>query len=252
MQSIRALLIDDEIDCLDVLEWTIRQQCPQVEIIGKCTSSSQGLDQIKAHKPDLVFLDIQMPHMNGFELLTRLMPVQFDVIFTTAYDHFAIKAFKFGAVDYLLKPIDPEDLKHAVQKSWQRSNAIESGNVNELLNNLKQLNQPSRTKIAVPSMDGLIFLHINDIISCEANSNYTIMHLHGQENITATKTLKSFCELLEPYHFCRVHQSHLINTEHLVRYVKGEGGYVVMSDGSSISVSRANKEKFLQLVSKRG
>lgn len=251
MHLIRAILIDDEINCLDVLEWTIKQQCPQVEIIDKCTSSSLGFKSITENNPDLVFLDIQMPHMNGFELLTRLMPVNFDVIFTTAYDHFAIKAFKFSAIDYLLKPIDPDELGLAVLKSIQRKSLSENPNIDDLLNNLKSLYQPSKTKIAIPSMDGLIFLHINDIISCEASSNYTIMHLHGQEKITATKTLKSFCELLEPYQFFRVHQSHLINIEHLVRYVKGEGGYVVLSDGSMVNVSRANREKFLQLVNKR-
>ena len=251
MQSISAILIDDEINCLEVLEWTIKQHCPQVKIIDKCSSATLGLKSITENKPDLVFLDIQMPYMNGFELLTRLMPVKFDVIFTTAFDHFAIKAFKFSAINYLLKPIDPEELGLAVLKSTQRKTLAENPSIDDLLNNLKSLYQPSKTKIAIPSMDGLIFLHINDIISCEASSNYTVMHLHGQEKITATKTLKSFCELLEPYQFFRVHQSHLINIEHLVRYVKGEGGYVVLSDGSMVNVSRANREKFLQLVNKR-
>lgn len=169
----------------------------------------------------------------------------------SAFDHFAIKAFKFSAIDYLLKPIDPEELSLAVLKSTRRKSPAENPTFDDLLNNLKSLYQPSKTKIAIPSMDGLIFLHINDIISYEASSNYTIMHLHRQEKITATKTLKSFCELLEPYQFFRVHQSHLINIEHLVRYVKGEGGYVVLSDGSMINVSRSNRERFLQLVNKR-
>jgi len=253
MYSPGVILIDDEVNCLDVLEWTIRQQCPQVEILDKCTSAAQGIKSIREKKPDLVFLDIQMPHMNGFELLTELMPVQFDVIFTTAFDQFAIKAFKFSAIDYLLKPIDPDDLKQAILKSTHRTGELpQKGNVDELLNNLKFLYQPTRSKIAIPAMDGLIFVLIQDIISCEAQSNYTIMHIHGQENITATKTLKTFSELLEPYHFLRVHQSHLINMEHLVRYVKGEGGYVVMSDGSIVNVSRTNREKFLQLISKPG
>ena len=251
-RPIGTVLIDDEENCLDVLEWSIQQYGSKLEILGKCSSADQGIKMIQEKKPQLVFLDIQMPHMNGFDLLKKLMPIHFDVIFTTAYDQFAIKAFKFSAIDYLLKPIDPEDLRGALQKLELRRNRMpENQQAEELLKNLKYFYQPVRSKISIPSMDGLIFVHIQDIVSCEAHSNYTVIHMQSGDSLTATKTLKFFCELLEPYHFFRIHQSHLINMDHLVKYIKGEGGYVIMVDGSTINVSRTHKEKFLHLISLR-
>jgi two-component system LytT family response regulator len=181
--------------------------------------------------------------MNGFQLLGLLPAINFDLIFTTSYDQYAIKAIRHSAMDYLLKPIDREELQAAVQKSLDHRNPPLPQQLEILL---QRLQQPVSTKIAVPTMDGLHMLAVSSVISCTSDSNYTIFHLKGGQKITASRTLKDIAEMLEGQNFIRVHQSSLVNFDEINKYVKGEGGYLVMSDGSTVDVARSRKDMLLK------
>ena len=245
-KMINAIIIDDEKYCVEVLEELLTAHCSMINICATCQSGEEGIACINQHQPDLIFLDIEMPRMNGFDMLKRLLPFHFDVIFTTAYDNYAIRAFKYSALDYLLKPIDVEDLKAAVDKylhpKTQRNYAAQ---LDLLIENIKHLNPSLIHRIAIPTVQGLMMLPINDIIYCEANSSYTIIHLIKKEKVVSAKTLKEYEELLEVHNFFRVHNSHLINLNFVQKYVKGDGGYVVMTDQSTIGVSRSRRESFV-------
>jgi two-component system LytT family response regulator len=242
----RAIIIDDEKFCIEVLEELISTHCPEIKVCATCQSGEEGIAAINLNQPDLIFLDIEMPRMNGFDMLKKLLPFHFDVIFTTAYDNYAIRAFKYSALDYLLKPIDAEDLKSAVEKYLHpRAQRNYSAQIDLLIENIKHFNPSLIHRIAIPTVEGLIMLPISDIIYCEANSSYTIIHLVKKEKIVSAKTLKEYEELLEAHNFFRVHNSHLINLSFVQKYVKGDGGYVIMSDQSTIGVSRSRRESFV-------
>jgi len=244
---IRALLIDDEKHCLEVLTWQLERFCPDVQIIGVCDNAEKALTILSTEEVDLAFLDIEMPHMNGFELLQRLKKIRFEVIFTTAYDMFAVKAFKFSALDYLLKPIDKDELTQAVEKVKEKSNrTILPEQLNILFENFYNHKQPPQ-KIALPTMNGLEFVIADDIIHCQSEGNYTHIFLKDDGKFLICRTLKETEELLSGHNFFRVHHSHSINLNHIKKYVKGDGGYVVMSNNSSINVSRSRKEELLRL-----
>jgi len=202
------------------------------------------LQAIPEHHPQIVFLDIEMPGMNGFEMLEKLPAIDFEIIFTTSYDQYAIKAIRFSALDYLLKPIDREELQKAVQKVIERSHHPFPQQLEILL---QKIHQPisSAQKIALPSMEGLQMIDVNSIISCASDSNYTIFFIRNKKKIVVSRTLKEIEEMLEEYPFLRVHNSYLINLNEIDKYIKGEGGYLVMSDGSNIDVSRSKKETLL-------
>ena len=243
---IRAIIIDDEKFCIEVLEELIATHCPAIEICATCQSGDEGIASINQHQPDLIFLDIEMPRMNGFDMLKKLLPFHFDVIFTTAYDNYAIRAFKYSALDYLLKPIDADDLKAAVEKyQHPKTQRNYSAQIDLLVENIKHFDPSHIHRIAIPTVEGLIMLPIRDIIYCEANSSYTIIHLVKKEKIVSAKTLKEYEELLEAHNFYRVHNSHLINLSFVEKYIKGDGGYVIMSDQSTIGVSRSRRESFV-------
>ena len=243
---IKAIIIDDEKYCVEVLEELISEHCKLLSVVSSCSSGDEGIISIQQHQPDLIFLDIEMPRMSGFDMLEKLQPFHFDVIFTTAYDQYAIRAFKYTALDYLLKPIDTEDLKNAVDKYLHpRTHHNYAAQLELLKESMKQLHQPHLQRIAIPTIEGLILLPVSDILFCEANSSYTILHLHKSEKIVSAKTLKEYEEVLEPHGFFRVHHSHLVNLNHIQKYVRGDGGYVIMSDHSTITVSRNKKESFL-------
>lgn len=204
-----------------------------------------ALTVIKNQQPDLVFLDVEMPKMNGFQMLEQLPSINFDLIFTTSYNQYALKAFRFSAIDYLMKPVDREELQKAIQKLGHRSQRP----INQQLEILFQKMQRSVTpvaKIALPTLEGLQMVNIDSIISCDSDSNYTILRLKHKQKLTVSRTLKDVEELLEDHAFVRVHHSHLVNLNEVVKYVKGEGGYLVMSDGSNIDVSRSKKENLLK------
>jgi two-component system, LytTR family, response regulator len=248
-RKMKAILIDDEVNALEMLEWTIKKNCPNVEIIAMCDSPLVGLEKIKELKPDLIFLDIEMPKLNGFDLLERLGKHESDVIFTTAYNQFAIKAFKVCALDYLLKPIDPEDLKIAVQKASTKKSKIGQEQLDLLLSYVKP-EKPKSKRIALTASDHLIFVDTEKVVYCESDSNYTIFFLSDDRKIIVSKTLKDVEEILDGSDFFRIHASYLINMKHVTKFTRGDGGYVVMSNNQHITVSRKKKDEFFEMFSK--
>lgn len=242
---IRAMIIDDEKHSCEALQILLQENCPQVIIAGLFTSSTEALERIKRDKPDLVFLDIEMPHINGFELLGQLTSIDFDIIFTTSYNQYAIKAFKFSAIDYLLKPIDREELMTAVDKVVKKQNPHIQQQLEMLLYKIKHPTVQVE-KIALPTMQGLELVLINSIICCAANSNYTEFTLGDKKKMLVSRTLKEVEELLGDHAFVRVHNSYIVNINAIIRYIRGEGGYLIMSDGSKIDVSRSRKELLIQ------
>lgn len=245
---ITSLIIDDESDGRDALKLVLGKYCPEIEILGVCETPQDGIKAIQDLKPDLVFLDIQMPGMSGFDVLQQVSPVNFEVIFVSAHDQYAIKAIKFSALDYLLKPVDVDDLNHALQKVKERlRNKSNAHQYQSVLNNIKYRSEKIK-KLAVPSLEGIDFFDIDDIIYCKAEGSYTTLYLVNKQNKITSRNLKDFENFLVDSGFCRVHHSYLINMKHVQRYVKGEGGYVVLSENHHVDISRRKKEEFLALL----
>jgi len=242
---ITATIVDDEPYSCESLATLLERYCPDVKLLDVCHSGAAALKSIEEQKPQLLFLDIEMPHINGFELVEKLSDIDFELIFTTSYDQYAIKAFRFSALDYLLKPIDKDDLQKAVQKAVNSTNHVTPQQIKTLL---QKINQPGITvnKIAIPTLEGLLMILVESIIHCEADRNYTIIYTKNKQKITASKTLKEIEELLEDYPFTRVHHSHIVNLNEVEKYVKGEGGFLLMSNGNNIDVSRSRKEFLLK------
>lgn len=245
---LKAILIDDEINALDALEVELNAYCPDVTIVARCQSAKEGLASINQTNPDVVFLDIEMPWISGFGMLEQLDEILFDVIFVTAYDKFAVTAFDFSAVDYLLKPVSKDKLIRAVDKVMANKQRHLPGPQLELLMKNLQADQIQMPNIALPTPEGLEFVQVNDILYAESDSNYCRIHLANGNKIFLAKTLKYIEDLLTNHPFLRIHQSYLINLAHLQKYVKGRGGYVVMKNGDNLSVSRASKDKLMKLV----
>jgi two-component system LytT family response regulator len=240
---IKAIIVDDEPYCCEALAILLERYCPQVDVTGSYHSGAEALVAIREQRPQLLFLDIEMPRMNGFELLEKIKEIPLQLIFTTSYDQYAIKAIRFSALDYILKPIDREELQRSVQKVEQRM--LFPMQIDMLL---QKLQYPTHhfNKIAIPTMEGLQMVPVDHILYCTSDSNYTILSLKDQQKVVASRTLKEIEELLEDYSFLRVHHSSLINLNEVSKYVKGEGGYLVMSDGASVNVSRSRKEGLLK------
>jgi len=244
----KAILIDDEKNSLETLRMELELNCPKVEILALCQGAHEGIDAIHSRRPDLVFLDIQMPEINGFELLRMVGDVDFEVIFVTAYDSYSMQAIKVSAMDYLLKPVDGDDLASAVGKvarnlSLKRS----SEQVDFLLTNLQQENS-TFSKIAPPTIKGFDFIDVDDIVHCVADGNYTSIQTVGGEEYIISRTLSDFEEMLSNQIFFRTHKSHLINLNYIKQYLKGSGGQVILKDGTSVQVARARKEMLLELI----
>lgn len=243
---IKSIIIDDELHCVETLNLLLTEYCPGVQVIEQCHSAKKGLDAIEKLKPDLVFLDIEMPVMNGFELLEQLSSISFAIIFTTSYDQYAIKAIRFSALDYLLKPIDPKELIRAVKKVEEERHLPFAEQFQILLNQIHGIGG-SFSKIAVPTAEGFELIYAEQIICCEANDNYTHFLLKDKSKIVACRTLKEIEEQLQGFPlFVRVHNSYIINLNEVTKYIRGEGGYLVMSDGSTVNVSRSRKEYLLK------
>ena len=247
---IRCILVDDETNALEMMEWLLKTYCPNVEIMAMCNSAEQGIDAIHKFKPDVVFLDIEMPRMNGFDMLEQFDKLFFDVVFCTAYDQFAIKAFKYSALNYLLKPVDPDDLKATVERIEERKAIPTKEQFDLLLQNIHQPVKSTPQRIALTTNDGMIFVPTTDIIYCEAESNYTKVVLSGGKKIVVSKVLKDIDEALSGPDFCRVHSSFLINVNRIKKYVRGDGGYLIMDDDANISISRNRRQEFMDLYSK--
>lgn len=244
---IRTVLVDDEQHCRETLSTMLGTHfSDQVELLAQCSSVEEGVATIKKLKPQLIFLDVEIGNSTGFNLLQQLDDFDFEVIFTTAHNHYAMQAIKFSALDFLLKPFGVDDMREALSRLQQK---INSNDANEqfktLFENLKKINNPNK-KLALPTLNGINFVPLQDIIRCESDINYTTFYLINKNKIVVAKTLKEFEEMLEGYNFFRVHNSHLINLSHIKNYVKGEGGIVTMIDDSSVDVSRRRKEEFLR------
>jgi two-component system LytT family response regulator len=240
-----AIIIDDERKSSESLEWQIGNYCPSLKVVAIANSAEAGIEAIKKYKPDLIFLDIEMPNMNGFELLEQLNPIHFEIIFTTAHNEFAMKAFKVNALDYLLKPVDATELKNAVEKFEQKMIR------NNQLNESKSALPFHRKRLAITTTESLIFVEPDTILYCESNSNYTNFYLaENKKKMLVAKTLKDIEVILVNYGFFRIHNSHLVNMTHVKEFVRGSGGYVIMTDGSSLTVSRSRRDEFFNLFSK--
>lgn len=244
---LKAILIDDEIDSLESLEAEINAYCENVEVMCLCSTPVDGLKAITELQPDVVFLDIEMPGMNGFEMLRKLDKISFDVIFVTAYDEFAVHAFEFNAVEYLLKPVLKSKLVQAVDKVQGRKNhQFDQSNLDALINNISMQIGAGIKNIALPTSEGFEFVPLEDIIFVKAESNYCWVHLSNGNKHLLAKTLKQMESLILGPQFFRSHQSYLVNFNYAKRYVRGQGGYIVLNDSTQIPVSRAKKEELLQ------
>ncbi len=245
---LKAILIDDEESSLSSLREKITRHCPQVTIIATCDNAQKGISTIDFLKPDIVFLDIEMPVMNGFLMLQQLTFKNFELIFTTAYDHYAIKAIRFSALDYLVKPIEIEELQQAIARAEEkRHQALPNQRLELLLDNFGQ-KVHERLRIAVPTNTGLEFLKVEQIIYLEASINYTHIFLKDDRKFTVSRTLKDFEEMLPPDTFLRIHHSHIINKNFAEKYIRGEGGQVVLSNGVVLDIAKRKKAEFLKAI----
>ncbi len=242
---IRTLIIDDEENNVKGLVALLERYCQEVEVVGTANSSQSGQQLISDMKPDLVFLDIEMPAGNGFDMLDSLDQVDFAIIFVTAFDNYAINAFRYSALDYLLKPVNIKNLQAAVQKvviKLEEKTATQK--VNNLLYNLK-VGDTTQRKLALSSQDGLVFARLDTLVWLHASRNYTQIYLSNKQKIMVSKTLGDFENILPPESFSRVHHSYIVNHDFIKKYHQGRGGYLEMEDGFTIEVSSRKKEMFL-------
>lgn len=244
---IGALLIDDEAAAREHLRARLAAVAPEVHLLAEAIHINEGERLIAEHGPRLVFLDVEMPGGDGFELLRRLGRWDFDVIFTTGHSHYAIQAIRFSALDYLLKPIDAQELADAIAKAMEASRVAEKPPMVDML--LKNIDRSIGDRvIALPVSDGLELVHVNEIVVCESDSNYTTLYMRDDKRLVISRTLKEFEDLLGEQEFIRVHNSYLISKRHIRKYVKGEGGEAIMSNGMSIAVSRRKKQELMDAL----
>ena len=243
--QIKAIIIDDEANNRENLQHLLQRHCRNVKVVGTAASAREGIEKIEEFRPDVVLLDIEMPQQNGFDLLEHFSTIDFEVIFVTAFDHYAIRAIKFCALDYLLKPIDVLELKEAIGRVGEK--LLKARENKQLRIFLENRMYPQETKkIALPTADKVDFVSVDEILRCRGESNYTHIILRGGEQIMVSRTLKEYEELLGEYRFVRVHQSHLVNLREVKSYVKRDGGYLLMSDGTQVPVSKQRKEGVLR------
>jgi len=245
----KAVIIDDEPRAINILEMVISEYCQGIEIIGTAGTINEGVEEIKKSKPDLIFLDIEMPDGSGFDVLTAFPERDFDVIFVTAYNHYALKAIKYSAADYILKPVDIEEVKSAMEKIKKRKTNSEGifPDINELLLNIKA---GAVRRIAVPSADGSEFIAVDDIMYIEADRSYCSIVLADDRKLMVSKSLSNIEELLPKDIFFRIHKSYLINLNCMKKYYRTDGGFVEMSDGKKLSIARNKKDEFMGFIGK--
>ena len=244
---LRTVIVDDEVKNVKILKALLRDYCPQVEVIGEAGNVDDALDLIIKSKPDLLFIDIVMPYGTAFDLLNKLMPIEFDVVFVTAHDNFAIKAFKYSALDYLLKPVNIEELQNVVQKAViKSSNKTVNDQLAVLFSRYKNNTNPTAS-LAVPTIEGLLFYDIDEIIRIEASGAYTVIYSVKREKVVSSKNIKEYELQLPVDNFYRVHNSHIINIKRLLKYDKGRGGFLTMEDGSVVELATRRKAGFLNL-----
>lgn len=246
---LKAILIDDEESNTSSLNEKLLAYCPDVQVIAFCQNAAEGIAAIDSLHPDLVFLDIEMPVMNGFNMLQQLEYKNFELIFTTAYDHYAIKAIRYSALDYLVKPIEIAELKDAVNRAaGKRNQALPNPQIELLVEQLAG-RKNTLSRIAIPTAEGLQFLKVDDIIYLEANVNYThIFTTGGRQKYVVSKTLKDFEDMLPAETFLRIHNSYVINKNYAEKYIRGEGGQVVLTNGTVLDVAKRKKHEFLKAI----
>ena len=247
--SLKAIIVDDEKHSRESLKSLIHEFCVNIKVIGMAASVTEAIELIKTKQPDVVFLDIELQTGTGFDVLNQVSHLNFEVIFTTAFEQYAIKAVKFSSLDYLLKPIDLEELQLAVEKAQTKKNQIVyKKQLETLMLNLKQ-QKPKLNKICLATSDGFEFIEVNDILYCKAEGSYTAFILKNSEKLLVSKHLKEYENLLHEQDFMRVHNSFLINLKEVKKYIKSDGGYIIMNNGDTVSISRSKKEDFIHVMS---
>lgn len=245
---LRAVIVEDELRSRETLSGLLKLYCKNLEVVGEAENVSEGLAVIRQKNPDVVFLDIQMPDGSGFKLLEKIEKIEFDVIFTTAYDQFAIKAIRYSALDYLLKPIFPDDLINAVNKAEKNKQSLKSNsNIQVLLENISR--PPAEPpKIILSTSEKINVVRVDEIVRCESDNYYTMFYFTDGKRLLISKTLKEQEELLGEHNFIRPHKSHLINVKYIKSYLKTDGGVILMDDGSKVPVSRRKKEHIIEII----
>lgn len=243
---IQAIIIDDESKCISLLQKMLADAFPEINIVATCTQPEEGIKAIRIHEPDIVFLDIEMPNKNGFEVLEATRDIPFNVVFTTAYQQYAIKAIKFSALDYLLKPVDADELKDAMFRFKQKQkNEQRDKQLNLLFDNLKN-NGNAYSRLSLSTSEGVLFINTTDILYCEASGGYTFFYMKNGDKLITSRTMKDYEDMLPQNHFFRIHHSFLINLAEIKRYVKGDGGTAIMSNNVELPVSKRKKEDFVR------
>lgn len=245
---INALIIDDEKHARDSLQRLIKKYCPDITIAAICENAGAGLKEIEAKQPQLVFLDVEMPGKTGFEMLAEIPDIHFDIIFTTAFDHYAIRAIRFGALDYLIKPIDKDELRLAVDAFLNRTRRDTVKQLHALLTHVRQEKNFAFQKVAFPTLHGYELIPLNNIVMCESSSNYTNVFLKNGQHLVVSRTLKEIEDMLDTLPFFRIHHSNLVNLEYASRYIKGEGGFLELTTNITVPVSRNRKEELLKII----
>lgn len=246
--QLKAIIIDDELECIDFLANELSEYCPDVEIVASSSSGKDGIKAIIKHQPDMVFLDIDMPFVNGFDVIEMVPNIDFPVIFTTAYDQYALKAFKISAIDYLLKPVQPADLEQAVDKVRRiKRQGNSQRQIEFLIEQLKDIENNSVRKIALPTFDGLEFIKLDEILYCQSDGAYSNVFFKTGKKMYISKPLRFLEDILCDYHFFRVHNSYIVNLNHVHKYSKTDGGILIMDNGDHVRVSRSKKQELLKL-----
>ena len=250
MQNLKAIIIDDEVDAIESLQFELEHYCPGVGVVSTYNSSVKALEDHKNWDCDILFLDIEMPVLSGFDLLDKISEIHFNIIFVTAYDQFAIKAFEFNAFDYLLKPIQKDKLIRTVNRILNaQGKQVSKDEVRATITNIQAQTNPTADNIALPTSDGFMFVRISEIIYVQAESNYSWVHIADGRKFLLSKTLKNIEEMISSRKFIRVHQSFCVNLDRVNKYIRGQGGYLVLNDGTQIPVSRSRKEDLMAVLS---
>ncbi|MEI7594568.1 MAG: LytTR family DNA-binding domain-containing protein [Bacteroidota bacterium] len=247
MRRYKAIIVDDEKNLQEVLILLLKNNCPQIDVLDTASSALEGIKKINIHKPDIVFLDVEMPHGTGFDLLEGLTQRSFDVIFISAYGHYAVKAFKYSAMDYILKPVDIDDLINAVNRVISNHNNNKKNEQYEILK--EYMNTGKSNLVAIPTNESIEFVNPNDIIRVEGDGNYVAIYLDNGNKMYVSKIIKDIEELLPVNMFYRPHKSHLINLKKVKRYIMNDGGSLEMNDGSIVPLARRQKNDFLERLS---